>query len=302
MNCTTTIFVARIGNKTENTIRKIFSYYGEVLEVTILKDGEKNKCCGFIKFKRIDDAVRCVNDAKEKKGVFKFNKKMIVEWAKSSQIKESDLDKTTLYITGMDYCTEEYIYDKMSPYGQISRITIPKTDQNYIFVKFENQEDAEKAKNGEDGKRWNGKRIVIEFSEAQSSKRNRRQKATMKKFQQFLGELSCPTSPLIQMDDEECNSFDEMNESENEEWHSCDESYLQENYSNDSPFFNDLVDWNKMSKGIGCIECLNDIETVELPVFNSLMTDFQVCDSLESPIDLSEDDFEIPSTIESILV
>lgn len=302
MNCTTTIFVARIGNKTENTIRKIFSYYGEVLEVTILKDGEKNKCCGFIKFKRIDDAVRCVNDAKEKRGVFKFNKKMIVEWAKSSQIKESDLDKTTLYITGMDYCTEEYIYDKMSPYGQISRITIPKTDQNYIFVKFEHQQDAEKAKLGEDGKRWNGKRIVIEFSEAQSSKRNRRQKATMKKFQQFFGELSCPTSPLLQMDDEENDSFEEMEESENEECHSCDESYLQESYSIESPFFNDLVDWNKMSSGIGCIECLNDIETVELPVFNTLMEDFSFSESLESPIDLSEDDFEIPSTIESILV
>lgn len=302
MNCTTTIFVARIGNKTENTIRKIFSYYGEVLEVTILKDGEKNKCCGFIKFKRIDDAVRCVNEAKEKKGVFKFNKKMIVEWAKSSQIKESDLDKTTLYITGMDYCTDEYIYEKMSPYGQINKITIPKTDQNYIFVKFEHEEDAQKAKEGEDGQRWNGKRIVIEYSEAQSSKRNRRQKATMKKFQQFLGGLSCPTSPLIQMDDDDGNLSDENSGSENEECHSCDESYLQESYSIESPFFNDLIDWNKMSKGIGCIECLNDIETVQLPVFNTLMKDLHFETNLDISNDLSSIEFDIPSTIESIFV
>ena len=301
MNCTTTIFIARIGNRTENTIRKIFSYYGEILEVTILKDGEKNKCCGFIKFKRIDDAVRCVTEAKENKGVFRTNKKMIVEWAKSSQIKESDLDKTTLYITGMDSCTEEYIYEKMSPYGQITKITIPKTDQNYIFVKYEHEEDAQKAKEGEDGQRWNGKRIVIEYSEAQSSKRNRRQKATMKKFQQFLGGLSCPTSPLPQMDDEENTSSEEnQNSCEIEECHSCDESYLQENYAPISPFFNDLIDWNKMSSGIGCIECLNDQKSVQLPFFSTLMNDDNTQSELECSLDLSEED--LPFTIQSILV
>ena len=47
-------------------MESMYSLLRAVLEVTILKDGEKNKCCGFIKFKRIDDAVRCVKNLYEK--------------------------------------------------------------------------------------------------------------------------------------------------------------------------------------------------------------------------------------------
>ena len=78
MNCTTTIFVARIGNKTESTIRKIFSKYGEILEVTILKDGEKTH------FRRADVI-----------GVLK--EELIPQWAadKVAEIYQQELEENT---------------------------------------------------------------------------------------------------------------------------------------------------------------------------------------------------------------
>ncbi|EKE40655.1 hypothetical protein ENUP19_0071G0019 [Entamoeba nuttalli] len=280
MNSSTTVFVARIGNRREKGLRYLCGYYGEIMEVTLLSDGEKKKACGFVKFKRVEDAIRCVCDAKEKKGIFAENNKVIIEWAKSSQIKESDLDKTTLYITGMSKCDESFIKSKMETYGLIQKITIPRGEQTYAFVKFANESDASKAKDAENGKEWNGKRVVIEFSEAQTSKRNRRQKATMKRFAQFFGAISSPASPGL----EYCSTDESGSQ---EEYDSCDDCLLTQKEEDESDnIISGSIDWNILANHYGT-PALWESDEEELPIFASLRQ--------------KEEKINLPLCIESIL-
>ncbi|ELP90493.1 RNA-binding protein, putative [Entamoeba invadens IP1] len=273
MNSATTIFVARIGKRDEASLKRLCSNYGEVSEVTLLSEGKKSKACGFVKFRRVADAMKCVSDAKEHKGVFSDNTKIVVEWAKSSQIKDCDLDKTTLFINGMKTCDEQYIRSKLSMYGLIERVTIPRGEQVYAFVKFANTESASMAKANEDGKYWNGQQVIIEYSEAMSSKRMRRQKATMKMFNSFFEHISAPTSPVLQDSDDSHTDDEETSQ----------DSYLKEDTHN---LLREIIDW-EAAPAYSASPMSWDYDDNELPVFKEMIR--------------THDDIVMPSCIESLL-
>ena len=78
--------------------------------------------------------------------------------------------------------SEEKIESKFGVYGLIERVTVVEKEKGiFAFVKYQQMESAVEAINKENGTEWEGTRIVVEFSEAMESKRNRRQKATQKK-------------------------------------------------------------------------------------------------------------------------
>ena len=186
VNCTSTLFFARLGLMKQQDLRAYCEKYGDVKDVTIITDPKtmKSKGCGFVKFVTHIAAKRCLEASQNHCEPGK--KPWVVEWAKSTQIKEKDLDKFTLYITGItkDICTEENLRERFGHYGQIESITIPTVNGNiqYAFICFATKESAAEALNNENGSEWFGNIMSVEYSEATESKRIRRQKASMKKL------------------------------------------------------------------------------------------------------------------------
>ncbi|KAL7714029.1 RNA recognition motif domain containing protein [Entamoeba marina] len=190
VNCTTTLFFARLGTTTKNELEKFCNLYGPVKDITMMIDNEtqKAKGCAFVKFMTHEDAQKCVNEAPHKNANDATRRGWVIEWAKSSAIKENDLDKTTIYISCLNELNhnEEALHEKFSKYGDIEKISIPENNKARIaFIRFKSMENAAAAINGENGKLWMGKLLVVEFSETIQSKRARRQKATLKKQNQI---------------------------------------------------------------------------------------------------------------------
>ena len=186
VNCTSTLFFARLGTLKQQDLRAYCEKYGDVKDVTIITDSKtmKSKGCGFVKFVTHIAANKCLEASQNHCEPGK--KPWVVEWAKSTQIKEKDLDKFTLYITGItkEICTEENLRERFSKYGQIESITIPTVNGNvqYAFICFSTKESAADALINENGSEWDGNMLSVEYSEATESKRIRRQKASMKKL------------------------------------------------------------------------------------------------------------------------
>ncbi|EKE39364.1 hypothetical protein ENUP19_0364G0003 [Entamoeba nuttalli] len=206
VNCTSTLFFARLGAIKQQELRQYCEKFGDVKDVTIITDSKtmKSKGCGFVKFVNHVSAKKCL-DASQKH-IDPSKKGWVVEWAKSTQIKEIDLDKFTLYITGItkEICTEEKLRNKFSKYGQIESITIPTVNGTvqYAFICFSTTEAAANALNNENGTDWDGNVLVVEYSEATESKRIRRQKASMKKLgfpTDMFPVISPICSPMISM-------------------------------------------------------------------------------------------------------
>ncbi|ELP92111.1 RNA-binding protein, putative [Entamoeba invadens IP1] len=186
VNCTTTLFFARLGNVRKDELKCYCEQFGPVKDISVMvdQDTQKPKGCGFVKFMTHEDAKRCVEEAPKKNKGDPIKKNWVIEWAKSSQIKEGDLDKTTLYISNLNKETnvEDMLRAKFGMYGVIEKITrIENAKGSFAFVKYDKMESAVEAINKENGKWWCGNLIVVEFSETIESKRSRRQKATMKK-------------------------------------------------------------------------------------------------------------------------
>ena len=186
VNCTTTLFFARIGCVTKEELQKFCQQFGPIKDISLMFDPEtqKPKGCAFVKFMKYENANRCIIEGNQMNKNDSVRKNWVIEWAKSSQIKEKDLDKTTIYISNLNEKTntEEMLREKFGVHGTIERLTIVNNaNSHFAFVKFEKIESAVNAINNENGKKWEGTNIVVEFSEAIESKRNRRYNATMKK-------------------------------------------------------------------------------------------------------------------------
>lgn len=189
VNCTTTLFFARLGQLSKDELKEYCEMYGPVKDVSIMFDPttKKHKGCGFVKFVTHEDAKRCVEEAPQRNKNDPAKKNWVIEWAKSSQIKEGDLDKRTVYISNLTPAnnSEDLLRRRFEEFGPIEKITnIENMKGSFAFIKFERMESAVEAINRVNGTEWMGSRIVLEFSETMESKRTRRQKATLKK--QFM--------------------------------------------------------------------------------------------------------------------
>ncbi|KAL7715153.1 RNA recognition motif domain containing protein [Entamoeba marina] len=169
-----TLFFARLGNTMKGEeLKRICQEYGSVEDVTI------SKGCAFVKFLTTDDAEKCLSDFQ----YFQNEYQWIVEWAKSTQIRDSDLDKKTLYVTGLIYknAEETIVYDYFSEYGLIEKVTVVKRDTDfppYAFIKYCDERSAQNALRSENGKDWDGTQLVVQFSETLESKKSRRIRKT----------------------------------------------------------------------------------------------------------------------------
>ncbi|ENY59847.1 RNA recognition motif domain containing protein [Entamoeba histolytica HM-1:IMSS-A] len=194
VNCTTTLFFARMGSIKKEELKQYCEQFGPVKDISMMVDTEtqRPKGCGFVKFMTHEDAKLCVEEAPKRNRNDPHKRNWVIEWAKSSQIKEGDLDKMTIYISNLNQQNdnEDMIRQKFSVYGNIEKVTtIENSKGMFAFVKYEQMESAIEAINKENGKEWCGNLIVVEFSETIESKRNRRQKATLKKH--------CQSSTLL---------------------------------------------------------------------------------------------------------
>jgi len=219
VNCTSTLFFARLGTIKQPELRAYCEKFGDVKDVTIITDPKtmKSKGCGFVKFLNHLSAKKCLDASQKHTDPTKKN--WVVEWAKSTQIKEIDLDKFTLYITGVtkEICTEENLRERFGRYGQIESITIPTVNGNvqYAFICFATTEAAAAALNAENGSDWDGNVLIVEYSEATESKRIRRQKASMKKLgfpTEMFPVFSPICSPLINIPDNDQASDDDISD------------------------------------------------------------------------------------------
>ena len=173
-----TLFFARLGPMMkEEHLKDICSEYGEVEEVTMVCDREtkRSKGCAFVKFKSADDAKQCLSAMSEITNKHHW----IIEWAKSTQIRDTDLDKRTLYITGLtnENADDQSVYDYFSEYGTVEKVTVVGKNADfppYAFVKFTDERYASNALKNENGKYWNGNQLIIQYSETLESKKSRR--------------------------------------------------------------------------------------------------------------------------------
>ncbi|KAL7716495.1 RNA recognition motif domain containing protein [Entamoeba marina] len=227
VNSTSTLFFARLGAVKQHELKQYCEQFGHVKDVTIITDSKtmKSKGCGFVKFLSHASASRCL-DVSQQHHSENTKKSWVVEWAKSTQIKEIDLDKYTIYITGLTprTCTEESIRLRFNCYGTIEKITVPMANGQlpYAFIRYVTDDAAAKAIHSENGKEWDNSILIVEYSEAMESKRIRRQKASIKKlgFASLFPSLPITPvcSPLIPM------SMESEEESENESEESSEES------------------------------------------------------------------------------
>lgn len=145
------LFVGQIPSTVaEGKLREVFSPFGEIKEIVLLKDKFTGapRGCGFVSFASKDAAQSAIENLNNKVTLPGAKRELIVSIAgpKSEQQQE-----TKLYVGMLSQSTtEEEIRQLFEQFGQINEVFLMTKDgvsRGCAFVKFSNREDAQRAIN-----------------------------------------------------------------------------------------------------------------------------------------------------------
>ena len=116
--------------------------------------------------------------AKEKQAVLEEKQKILEEQIKSYNPKDYNLESNafkTLFVCRLGYeTTETKLKREFEIYGSIKSIKIIRDKQGksrgYGFIEYENEEDYKNAYKHADGRRIDGKRVLVDFERGRTTK------------------------------------------------------------------------------------------------------------------------------------
>jgi len=152
------LFVGQVPSSlTEEELRKVFSSFGEVKEVTILKDRRTgtHRGCGFVTFSNKSEANAAIEALHDKVKLTGAKREMIVRPAG----KEEDKKEQKLYIGMLSRkTTEDEVRKMFEPYGDVLEVFVMRdkdtgTSKGCGFVKFPTRDEALRAINALHGRK-----------------------------------------------------------------------------------------------------------------------------------------------------
>ncbi|KAI9218433.1 hypothetical protein BC828DRAFT_388666 [Blastocladiella britannica] len=112
-----------------------------------------------------------------------------LDFNRTNNSEEADQNPgTQVYIRGLSFrTTEDELRDIFMPYGELDEVSLVKDPhmgecRGFAFVRYKQPEDAQKAIEGENGKRFHGRDLIVELS--------RRTKPRPKTPGEYLGRRS----------------------------------------------------------------------------------------------------------------
>ncbi|GAM21662.1 hypothetical protein SAMD00019534_048370 [Acytostelium subglobosum LB1] len=188
------VFVGHIPlNMTEQEIGEIFEKYGEILDISIIKDKRSNisKGCAFITFATKDVADVAMNTTNS-------SMTFLGDLHKPLQVKYSDNEiekmERKLFIGMLGNADEEAITGTFGQFGAIEELTIVREKdgkpKGYGFIKFQSREEAEECIRQLDGKATlpgSLNPVIVRFAETERQKRKKQQQQMMTNNNQWGG-------------------------------------------------------------------------------------------------------------------
>uniref|UniRef100_A0A7S1XCN6 RRM domain-containing protein n=1 Tax=Compsopogon caeruleus TaxID=31354 RepID=A0A7S1XCN6_9RHOD len=173
------IFVGNLSTEaTQRELEDLFRPYGTIKRVDMKTTSRGGAYC----FLYPDNEADGDHARRQLDGVRFMGKTLKVEWARGDgEIKRrEDMRKIstpmepskTLFVVNFDTkkTREVDLRNRFSEYGRVLRVDM---NQNYSFVEFEELDDSITAQREQDGARFLGNHITVEFSNSRSKKRAR---------------------------------------------------------------------------------------------------------------------------------
>ncbi|XP_037495409.1 polyadenylate-binding protein 6 isoform X2 [Jatropha curcas] len=216
----TNLYVKNLAkDMTEDTLKSMFSAFGKVCNVVIMKDHDrKSRGFGFVNFESPEDAKKAVDalngyplgsrslfvgraqNKTERINVLQHEYKGFI----SNNIEKSRM--SNLFVKNLDVSiNERKLHELFSGYGQIVSAKVMRNDsgvsKGFGFVSFSSPEEAETALNSLNGTLFEGKSLFVAIAKCKSNRSLELQKYFPQHQSQMLYLPNCnifppPTSPL----------------------------------------------------------------------------------------------------------
>lgn len=188
----TNIFIKNLDEKVDDEkLKALFSQFGQIKSVAVMRDGEKSKGFGFVNFEDANDAAAAVAELNGKdisgKAVFvgramKKSEREAELRAKFEALKLEQMTKyhgVNLYVKNIDdeIDSDDKLRNIFAPYGTITSSKIMKdhrgTSKGFGFVCFASTEEATKAVSELNGKMIAKKPLYVALHERKEIRRSK---------------------------------------------------------------------------------------------------------------------------------
>jgi len=169
------MFISKIsGERLERACVKALVGDCELEEVSLLQNPENGEqdVLAYVRFAYREDAVRMFAE-------YKGSDEWLVEWANLAH-RDHPIDRTCLFVGQLNptTVTEDGLRERFGKYGRMEYCSLVNKQWNqqfprsaFGFVKYENEESATKAIAAEDGSRWMGRHMRVQYKELRESGR-----------------------------------------------------------------------------------------------------------------------------------
>ncbi|KAI9159507.1 hypothetical protein H9P43_008847 [Blastocladiella emersonii ATCC 22665] len=168
-----TLFLAKLPKTmTEEAMQRYLEKWGKVEDVTLLTNPATNKskgCC-FAKFRYREDAIRAYLHIRQQA-------KWAVEWAANIEKHKPDTDRHSVFVGSLNprQVSEAALQHRFGQYGAIESIHLfNTTGEAFAFLRFEDEESAQAAIDGENGREFQSATLRVQFRETPDARAPRK--------------------------------------------------------------------------------------------------------------------------------
>ncbi|ORZ37192.1 hypothetical protein BCR44DRAFT_1041446 [Catenaria anguillulae PL171] len=164
-----TLFLSKLPKTmSDDILHQFMSKWGKVEDVTLVMNQltGRPKGCAFAKFRYREDAIRAYLHIRQQG-------KWGVEWAANLEKNKPETDRSSIFVGQLnpDEATEAAVRARFATYGTLENVHLIVADgEAFAFIKYDDETGSQLAINNENGKEFQGSRILVQYRESPEGK------------------------------------------------------------------------------------------------------------------------------------